>query len=264
MTQKELGDVAVDLRDGVATLTLDRAPHNALDTRTVVALAGFFREASSRSDVRVILLTASGKRFCTGADLSDKRGIAERTTLDYRHGYDEHTQLFEAMWQTEVPVVSAVNGTVAGIGWMLALLADLVVVDEVSRWSHVFTKRGMVPHAGDPYFLSRIIPFHRLMEIALLAEPITGETLAEWGVVNRAVPAEEVLPTAQEFADRLAVGPTRSLGMTKQLYRRALDLPMHAALTDERSSVALISTTHDRTEGLESFMAGRPAAFRGN
>ena len=161
-------------------------------------------------------------------------------------------------------MVSAVTGTVAGAGWMLALLADLVVAAEGARWTHVFARRGMIPHAGDPYFLPRIIPFHRLNEIAMLSEPVTSETLATWGVVNRCVAADAVLPTAMGLAAQLAAGPTRSLGMTKRLYRRSLDSDMLTAFEEERTAQALISTTHDRREGVLSLVERRPAEFTGD
>ncbi|GEK81607.1 enoyl-CoA hydratase [Agrococcus baldri] len=264
MTAFDLGDITVEISGGVATLTLDREPANALDVRTAEELTEFLRKVVDRKGVRAILLTGSGRRFCTGADIAGNAGIAQRSTIDYRFGHDSYTRLFQALWEVEVPVVSAVNGTVAGVGWMLALLADLVVADEAARWTHVFTRRGMVPHAGDPYFLARIIPFHRLNEIALLSDPLTSATLAEWGLVNRAVAAEEVLPTARALADRLAAGPTRSLGVTKQLYRRSLDSSITQAFSDERAAVALISTTHDRREGLLSFKEGRDAQFVGD
>lgn len=263
MTTNAFGDVAAEIVDGVATLTLDRPPHNTLDTVTAAELTTFFRSASEDPSVRCIVITATGKRFCTGADIGDNSGIRQRSTIDYRFGHEVYLGLFQALWEIEVPVVSAVNGSVAGVGWMLALLADLVVADENARWTHVFTRRGMVPHAGDPYFLPRIIPFHRLNEIALLSEPITSSTLAQWGIVNRSVSSDALMPTANELAGRLAAGPTRSYGMTKQLYRRSLDAGMQVAFSDERAGVALISTTHDRREGLDSFMEGREPRFRG-
>ena len=92
---------------------------------------------------------------------------------------------------------------------MLALLADLVVAERGARWTHVFARRGMVPHAGDPYYLPRIIPFHRLSELALLSDPVTSEQLGEWGVVNRVVEPGQAMPTAPGLAARLAEGPTR-------------------------------------------------------
>lgn len=259
---ESIGDIAVSRQDGVVTLTLDRAPNNTLDKPTARGLTEFLRGASDDPTVRSILITGTGRRFCTGADIGDD-GSPKRTTVDYRFGHEMYTQLFTALWEIEIPVVSAVNGTVAGVGWMLALLADLVVADADARWVHVFTRRGMVPHAGDPYFLSRIIPLHRLSELALLSDPVSSTTLAEWGVVNRAVAADDVMPTAMEFASRLAAGPTKSLGVTKQLYRRALDSALPAALADERAAVAVISTTHDRAEGMTSFIEGRDANFTG-
>ncbi len=120
----------------------------------------------------------------------------------------------------------------------------------------------MVPHAGDPYFLPRIIPFHRLNELALLSDPVTSDTLHEWGVVNRLVPSDEVLPTAMALAERLAQGP-RSLGLTKRLYRRSLESDLATSFAEERAAIALVSTTRDRLEGVESFVQGRPADFRG-
>jgi 2-(1,2-epoxy-1,2-dihydrophenyl)acetyl-CoA isomerase len=157
-----------------------------------------------------------------------------------------------------------VNGTVAGAGWLLALLADLVVADASARWTHVFSRRGMVPHAGDPFFLPRIIPFHRLNELALLSEPVTSDVLHGWGVVNRLVEAEQVLPTAMELAGRLAEGPTRTLGLTKRLYRHSLTSDMATSFEEERSATALIATTADRTEGVVSMLEGRPAHFTGD
>jgi 2-(1,2-epoxy-1,2-dihydrophenyl)acetyl-CoA isomerase len=168
------------------------------------------------------------------------------------------------LWEVEKPLVSAVNGTVAGAGWMLALLADLVVADRLARWTHVFTRRGMVPHAGDPYFLARIIPFHRLNEIALLSDTLTSADLDRWGLINRCVDDTEVMSTALELARRLPDGPTRTLGLTKRLYRRSLSSDMATSFEDERNATALISTTADRREGVASFVERRPANFIGD
>ena len=140
----------------------------------------------------------------------------------------------------------------------------IVSADRAARWTHVFTRRGIVPHAGDPYFLARIIPFHRLNEIALLSDTLTSADLEAWGLINRCVDADAVLSTAQELASRLAVGPTRTLGLTKKLYRRSLSSDMNTAFEDERNATALISTTADRKEGVVSFMERRPANFIGN
>lgn len=257
----------VEHQGGVALVRLQRpARRNALDGGTAVELRAFLEAATGDRTLRAIVITGTGRDFCTGADVVAAGGpsVADLSPLDYRYATEDFRRLFQALWEVEVPVVSAVNGTVAGAGWMLALLADLVVADRDARWTHVFARRGMVPHAGDPYFLPRIIPFHRLNEIAMLSDTLTSSVLHEWGVVNRAVDAAEVLPTAMELAQRLAQGPTRSLGLTKRLYRRSLSSDMATAFEDERNATALISTTADRAEGVRSFVEGRPPEFTGS
>lgn len=247
----------------VTVVTLARpARRNALDVESATILLALLAEIDADPSVRCLVLTGVERDFCTGVDI-DASGIGDRDPIDYRHGADLYRDLFRRLWELETPVVSAVNGTVAGVGWMLALLADIVVAAEDARWIHVFIRRAMVPHAGDPYYLPRIIPFHRLNEIAMLSDPVASSTLHEWGVVNRAVPSDDVLPTAMSLAGRLAAGPTRSLGLTKQLYRRSLGGDLDRTLTDERAACALVSTTRDRQEGMASFREGRPAAFEG-
>jgi 2-(1,2-epoxy-1,2-dihydrophenyl)acetyl-CoA isomerase len=121
----------------------------------------------------------------------------------------------------------------------------------------------MVPHAGDTFFLPRILPLHRINEIAMLSDPLTSDTLAGWGVVNRVVPAGDVESVADELAQRLAAGPTRSLGAMKQLYRRSLTSDMATMFAAESDTTALISRTADRQEGVRAFMEGRPPDFTG-
>jgi 2-(1,2-epoxy-1,2-dihydrophenyl)acetyl-CoA isomerase len=264
MTSAEQG-LRIEVDGRVALVRLERpGRRNAVDAETAAALTAFLDGATTDRGIRAIVVTGTGRDFCTGADVVGRGGAPDMSPLDYRFATDTFRRLFQSLWEVEKPVVSAVNGTVAGAGWMLALLADLVVADRDARWTHVFSRRGMVPHAGDPYFLPRIIPFHRLNEIALLSEPVTSAQLYEWGIVNRAVAAEEVLTTAMELAGRLANGPTRSLGLTKRLYRRSLASDMATSLEEERAATALISTTADRREGVQSFVENRPPKFVGD
>jgi 2-(1,2-epoxy-1,2-dihydrophenyl)acetyl-CoA isomerase len=256
----------IEVTGAVTVVTLNRPERrNTIDHDTCVELRQRFADADADPAVRAIVIAGTDSDFCTGADVTARPDRAAVTSaLDYRYLTIDYQRLFQRLWEMETPVVSAVNGTVAGAGWMLALLADLVVAAEGARWTHVFARRGMIPHAGDPYFLPRLLPFHRLNEIALLSEPVNSETLASWGAVTRCVAPDQVLPTAMALAGRLANGPTRSLGLTKRLYRRSLDSDMLTAFEEERAAQALISTTADRREGLASFVERRPAKFTGN
>src|SRR6478672_9565541 len=139
--------------DGVLWIRLNRPDSgNGIDPVMTEELRASFPEADADPGVRAIVVTGVGKDFCTGADLAATPAPSPGGTvplLDYRRNMSTYQDLFRAYWELETPVVSAVNGTVAGAGWMLALLADLVVAGEGVRWTHVFSRRGMVPHAGD-------------------------------------------------------------------------------------------------------------------
>jgi 2-(1,2-epoxy-1,2-dihydrophenyl)acetyl-CoA isomerase len=264
-------------REGaVLWIRLDRPERrNAIDIHSRDVLRALLWDLNSDPAVRAVVLTGSGRDYCTGADAvasdpaatgatpPDEKSGAAAWMLDYRFPTQGFQDMFKQLWELEKPVVSAVNGTVAGIGWMFALLADLVVASESARWTHVFTRRGMMPHAGDPYFLPRVLPHHVLNEIAFLSDPVTSEQLRTWGAVNRVVPADQVEQTARELANRLASGPTRSIGQAKRLYRRSSVSDMATAFAEEQSTSALLSLTHDRLEGMQAFMQGRAPEFTG-
>jgi 2-(1,2-epoxy-1,2-dihydrophenyl)acetyl-CoA isomerase len=264
----------IDREDGVVWLRLNRPEaKNGINTIMRDELIQFFDDADQDPTVRAVVLAAEGKAFCSGADLMPPGGGGGQSAaanptaisvLDYRRGDQAFQRLFQRYWEFEKPVVTAVHGTTAGAGWMLALLGDLVVAAEGARWIHVFAERGMVPHAGDPFFLPRVLPFHRLMEAAMLRDRFTSEDLHAWGAINRLVPAGQVEDTARELAQRLAAGPTRSLGQAKRLYRRSLESDMATAFAEEATAVAMISTTADRKEGVVSLIEGRPPNFIGN
>jgi 2-(1,2-epoxy-1,2-dihydrophenyl)acetyl-CoA isomerase len=262
MVERHLGDVSVRLAHGIAELTLAPSGPGTVDRVTAVELTAFLREAQA-DGVRAILITGSGRHFCVGADMQQESTRRIDSPLDYRTVYEPFAELFKALWEIETPVVTAVNGSVGGVGWLLALLGDIVVADSTARWTHVFARAGMVPHAGDPYLLTRLVPYRRLMEIALLSEPVDSATLESWNVISRSVPTEELMSTARDFAERLAAGPTRSLGLAKQLYRRAMDSSLVQSAAEERACVALNSTTQDRAEGLESLLDRRAPKFVG-
>jgi 2-(1,2-epoxy-1,2-dihydrophenyl)acetyl-CoA isomerase len=250
-------------RGGVLELRLNRpAARNGIDNVMRAELTDALVAADRDPSVRAILL-CGGEDFCTGADLSSTAGDAPQTPLEYRLPMRPYQQLFETLWELETPVVSAVRGRVAGIGWLVALLADLVVASDASKWTHVFLRRGMAPHAGDPYFLTKLLPLHVINEIAMLGETVVAGDLQRWGAVNRVVPDADVEKTASELAERLAAGPTLSIGQAKRLYRRALTSDMATAMAEESAATAMLSQTEDRVEGVTALFENRRPSFTG-
>jgi 2-(1,2-epoxy-1,2-dihydrophenyl)acetyl-CoA isomerase len=256
--------LAAEQDGGVLWLRLNRPQaRNGIDAGLRDELSAALAAADRDRSVRAIVLAGNGPDFCVGADLASSNGTAPENPLDYRAPMLPYQDLFRQLWELETPVVSAVRGRVAGIGWLLALLADLVVASDTAKWTHVFTRRGMAPHAGDPFFLPRILPFHVLNEIALLGDTVTSADLHRWGAVNRLVADDDVDKIAGELAGRLAAGPTLSLGQTRRLYRRSLVSDMTTAFAEEAAATAMLSQTRDRVEGVAALMEDRRPDFSG-
>lgn len=255
----------IEIENGVAILTLDvPSSRNAFGSEIAEDFTRFFQDANTRQDVRSILIRSTGERdFCLGGAPA-RNPKTPRNTIDYRYVSTPHIEMFKAMWELERPVVSAVQGTVAGVGWLLALLADLVVAVKGSRWTHVFVKRGMIPHAGDSFYLPRIIPFHRLNEIALLGDTVTADMLNEWGVINRLVDRDALADTALDLARRMADQPTRAVGLAKRHYRRSLEVDWATMLREEMAGQALYTTSLDRNEILAAGREGRKPVLTGD
>jgi 2-(1,2-epoxy-1,2-dihydrophenyl)acetyl-CoA isomerase len=260
---------------GVLRVTIDRPERrNSLDPVSVSALRETLERADRDHDVRVIVISGNGsKHFCTGADLAGKYGPqggnagaqpAERPPLiDARSTVRDWLALYRTYWELETPVITAINGTVAGAGMALALGADLVVARSGARFNSVWTRGGMSAHAADPFFLPKIMPFHRLMEFALLDEPVYAEDLLRWDAINRVVEPDELDAAATQWANRLASLPTLSMGQTKRLYRRSYVSDMDTAFAEEAAAVVMLSPSHDRKEGMAALVEGRAPTFTG-
>lgn len=143
-------------------------------------------------------------------------------------------------------------------------LVEMSALPKGSRWTHVFVKRGMIPHAGDSFYLPRIIPFHRLNEIALLGDAVTADTLDAWGLINRLCDKESVQDTAMDLARRLADQPTRAIDLAKRHYRRSLEVDWNTMLREEMAGQALYATTADRNEILAAGLEGRKPVLTGD
>ena len=258
------GPVDVTRRDGVTWIRLNRpAARNGIDAAMRDELIAALRRADRDPDARCLVLAGNGGDFCIGADLASSASGIPATPLAYRYPMMPYHDLFRLLWELETPVVSAVRGRVMGIGWLLALLADLVVASDQSKWTHAFARRGMAPHAGDPFFLPRILPFHVINEIAMLGDTVNGADLHRWGAVSRLVADDQVEATAGELASRLATGPTLSLGQARRLYRRSLASDMTTAFAEELAAIAMLSRAHDREEGFRALSQGRRPLFTG-
>nr|WSX51299.1 enoyl-CoA hydratase-related protein [Streptomyces sp. NBC_00974] len=251
--------------NGVSWITLNRPEAmNAVTWDQRERVIALLAEASADPAVRAVVVTATGKGFCAGADLRGAPAAAERVAGDVARMIRLGAQrLITAVLDCEKPVIAAVNGTAAGIGAHLALACDLVIAAEPARFIEVFVRRGLVPDGGGAYLLPRLVGPQKAKELMFFGDAVPAAEAERLGLVNKVVAAEALEDTAREWAERLAQGPTRALAMTKQLVNASLDGDRATALAAEATAQELNMTTADANEGVSSFVERRTPKYLG-
>ncbi|WP_328499284.1 enoyl-CoA hydratase-related protein [Streptomyces sp. NBC_00414] len=237
---------------------------NALTPDQRDHLIHLLETASADANTRAVVLTATGRGFCAGADLRGTQGNRGRLPGDVARVIRNGAQrLITAVLDCEKPVIAAVNGTAAGLGAHLAYACDLILAAESARFIEVFVRRGLVPDGGGAYLLPRLIGPQRAKELMFFGDALTAADAHRLGLVNRVVPDDELEKTARAWAERLAIGPTRSLALTKQLVNASLDSGRATAFTAEANAQEINMTTSDATEGVTAFVERRDPRFEG-
>jgi 2-(1,2-epoxy-1,2-dihydrophenyl)acetyl-CoA isomerase len=257
---------------GVLWLTLNRPEAaNALTPDQRDRMIELLGDASGRVEVRAVVITATGKHFCTGADLRHSRpgptrpeGVPDRVAGDVARVIQAGAQrLVAAVVDCEKPVIGAINGTAAGIGAHLALACDLVLAADTARFIEVFVRRGLVPDGAGCWLLPRLIGLQKAKELMFFGDDLPAAEAERIGLVNRVVPAADLEKVAGDWAARLAAGPTRSIGLTKGLLNRSLDSDRATAFREEALAQELNMTTHDANEGVAAFVERREPDYQG-
>ncbi|MGW3633619.1 enoyl-CoA hydratase/isomerase family protein [Streptomyces sp. NPDC005122] len=264
--QKSLDSLIRHTTDNaVSWITLDRPETmNALTRDQRERVIALLASASADPGVRAVVITATGRGFCAGADLRGAPAAGERIPGDVARTLRLGAQrLVAAVLDCEKPVIAAVNGTAAGLGVHLALACDLVLAAEPARFIEVFARRGLVPDGGGAYLLPRLIGPQRAKELMFFGDALTARDAERLGLVNRVLPPEDLEKTAREWAERLAAGPTRALALTKQLVNASLDTDRATAFAAEAAAQEINMTTADAKEGVASFVERRGAEYLG-
>lgn len=247
---------------GVLTLTLNRPEVlNAVNEQLARELQEGLAYAAREAGVRCIVLTGAGRGFCSGQDLRERSGAAEPSYLESLR--QRYNPVILRLATVEKPVIAAVNGVAAGAGCSLALACDLRIASEQAAFIQAFARVGLVPDSGSTYFMPRLVGLGKAFEMAYLADPVDAQEALRLGLVNRVVPAEELMATTLEVARRLAAGPTRAYGLTKRALRYALRAPLEDVLAYEAYLQEVAGATADHREGVAAFREKRPPRFTG-
>jgi 2-(1,2-epoxy-1,2-dihydrophenyl)acetyl-CoA isomerase len=263
---EDVEGIEVIHRDGVVSVVLDRPERrNAITDEMVFSLIDLIEVAGSDESVRVIHLSGRGDHFCSGFDLSLRGGgdPKPRAGATQRRMRWHVNRLIPSMLVTQTPIVTSVKGWAIGLGMSLALASDFVVAADDAQFWLPFTSSGLTPDSGASWLVPRLVGAARAKEMILLAEKITGARAAEWGLIYRAVPKDEVEESVAELIDKLAGSATVAVGLAKLLIQRSRTVDLARHLEDEGFAIELSSRSEDFREAGRARREGRDAEFEG-
>jgi 2-(1,2-epoxy-1,2-dihydrophenyl)acetyl-CoA isomerase len=250
----------------VVRVRLDRPDRrNALTDETVDALIDAIEAAGNDEQVRVIALSGNGDDFCSGFDMGTRGRPATKprvgsTQRQLRGGVN---RLIPTMLETQTPIVTAATGHIIGFGLSIVLASDFAIVADGARLRAPFTAMGFTPDSGASWLIPRLVGVARAKELLLLGREISGARAAEWGLVHRAAPIDEVAGEAATLVTELASAATVAVGLAKLLVHRGLTLDLEHQLADEALAIELSSRSDDFKEYAKARRDRRDPDFTG-
>ncbi len=249
-------DFLYEVNEGIATLTFNRPEVlNALTFEVYDQLRRLFEELRHDDSVKVVVLTGQGRGFCSGGDVHGIIGELFKQDVKGHMDFTRMTgEVVRHMRLLDKPIIAALNGTTAGAGAVIALASDLRIASEQVKFAFLFTKVGLTgADMGAAYLLPRVIGQGRALELLLLGDAIDAVTAERYGLVNRVVPPDQLLPTALAWAKRLAQGPAFALSMTKRMVNNEWHMDLLSALEAEAQAQALLLMSEDHRRFYEAF-----------
>lgn len=259
-------DFRFEVAEGVGTITLDRPDVlNALTFRIYAQLRDLMAALRTVDEVRAVIITGAGKGFCSGGDVNDIIGpLLEMDVKEHLEFTRMTGELIANMRLLDKPIIAAVNGTAAGAGAVIALASDLRLLASTARFAFLFTKVGLTgADMGAAYLLPRLVGQGRATELLLFGDSIDAATAERWGLANRVLDPDELLPTARAWAQRLANGPGLALSMTKRMINNEWNMDLLTALESEAQAQALLLMGADHRIFYEAFRAKVNPTFVG-
>jgi len=264
VTARAPADLAVRREGPVLRLAFDRpATLNAVTAPLLADLADLVEEAGADGDVRVVVLTGTGRAFSSGADLGAVAGEGGHP----RPGPQTliaANRVVRALTSVPQPVIAAVNGPAAGVGCSIALACDLVVAADSAYFLLPFTNIGLMPDGGASLVVPAAVGRARAMEMALVPERIPAGQAREWGLIHRAVPLAELDAVVDALAARLAAGAPKALAATKRAVNAATLHQLEASLEREHDGQLALFETADFAEGVAAFAVKRAPHYVGS
>jgi len=253
-----------EVADGIATVRLNNPEKlNALTFRTYEELEQLFAALPQDKQVKVVIITGSGKGFCSGGSVHEIIGKLIEMNAEDLHRFTGMTcNVTKHMRNLKKPIIAAVNGIAAGAGAMLALASDFRLVSDRAKFAFLFVKVGLSgADMGALYLLPRVVGLAKATELLFFGDIIDGQEAYRLGLANRVIEHEKLMQESYDLAHRLKQGPLHALGVTKELLEREANLDLESALMLEAKAQAGCMETADFKEGYRAFVEKRGPVF---
>lgn len=252
------------LEDGVAVITLNRPQmFNAINVELMRELTEAFRQANQDPEVRAVVLTGTGKAFCSGQDLVEARQMFTQEPKLEVEVRERYNPLIKQMYAMDKPTIAAVNGVAAGAGCSLALACDMRIVTPQTKFTQAFVRIGLVPDSGATFFLPRLVGVGRALELLTTGRDVTAKEAVEIGMANKLVPASELENETLQLAKQLANGPTKAIAMTRKMTYQSMESSLDEMLEHEAVCQGEAGRSKDIVEGIRAFAEKRLPNFQG-
>lgn len=258
----DFSDIIYEKKEGLAKITLNRPDVlNALGPKTLEEIGEALEDIENDISVRVVVITANGRAFCTGADLTGVASIPPDKPRDYFLRL--WNKVFSAIENVSVPVIAAVNGMAYAGGLELVMVCDLAIASEEAKLSDQHANRGLIPGGGASQRLPRLIGIRKAKELLYTGDRISPAEAERLGLINKVVPADKLEEATNEMVTKLLAKSPMALKAVKKLVNRGMESSLDAGLEMEMLAMTGHGTTEDFEEGIKSFLEGRPPVFPG-
>ena len=266
MSAPATAPVLLDVTDGIATVTLNRPDAmNSLDIATKVLLLEIVRTVAEDAAVRCVVLTGTGRAFCTGQDLKEHVQLLESGGSEqlFSTVEDHYNPIVTALAEMPKPVVAAVNGVAAGAGASLAFACDFRVLADTAGFNLAFANVGLSCDTGASYHLPLLVGRAQAMELLYFPRTIKADEAQTLGLATKVVPGDALSGEVTTLARRLADGPTVALGAIRRSVAHSAGHSLRESLEFEGSMMQLTGSTEDHRAAVAAFVAKEKPNFRG-